>query len=92
MKCKLKDKENYARERSTNIKAELPALFSRFRAREREAKKRSTKARRKKSAKKAKVPSAKEKKREFALFPQPSVKIRIQSPKPLGRGKSKGLE
>ncbi len=68
-----------------------PALFSRFRAREREAKK-SAKARRKKNAKKAKAPSAKEKKREFALFPPPTVETRFQSPKPLGRGKCKGLE
>jgi hypothetical protein len=45
-----------------------PALFSRFRAREREAKKKSEKARRKQRGKKAKAPSAKEKKREFALF------------------------
>jgi Flp pilus assembly protein TadB len=62
-----------------------PALFSRFRAREREAKKsakarrkksakaqrkKSTKARRKKSAKKSE-----RKKREFALIPPPTVEI-----------------
>jgi hypothetical protein len=58
-----------------------PALFSRFCAfalaiakpkKERE------------SAKK----KEREKKREFALFPPPTVKIRFQSPKPLGRGKA----
>jgi hypothetical protein len=48
--------------------------------------------RRKKSAKKAKAPSAKENKREFVLFLPPTVEIRFQSPKPLGRGESKGLE
>jgi hypothetical protein len=69
-----------------------PALFSRFRAREREAKKRTRKREEKRARKKAKAPSAKEKKREFALFPQPKVEIRFQSPKLLGRGKSKGLE
>jgi hypothetical protein len=63
----------------------------RFRAREREAKK-SAKVQRKRARKKAKAPRAKEKKREFALFPQPKVEIWFQSPKLLGRGKSKGLE
>jgi hypothetical protein len=69
-----------------------PALFSRFRAREREAKKRARKREEKRARKKAKAPSAKEKKREFSLFPQPKGEIWFQSPKPLGRGKSKGLE
>jgi hypothetical protein len=41
----------------------------------------SAKARRKKSAKKS----------EFALFPPPTVEIRFQSPKPLGRGKARVL-
>jgi hypothetical protein len=68
-----------------------PALFSRFRAREREAKKKARKREEKRARKKAKAPSAKEKKREFALFPQPIVEIRFQSPKPLGRGKAKVL-
>jgi hypothetical protein len=54
--------------------------------------KKSAKARRKKSAKKSESAERQRKKREFALFPQPKVEIRFQSPKPLGRGKSKGLE
>jgi hypothetical protein len=66
------------------------ALFSRFRAREREAKKRARKREEKRARKKAKAPSAKEKKREFALFPQPTVEIRFQSPKLLGRGEKPG--
>jgi hypothetical protein len=53
------------------------AFFALSRSRARSEKK-SAKARRKKSAK--------EKKRKFALFPQPKVEIRFQSPKPLGRG------
>jgi hypothetical protein len=70
----------------------VPAFFLRFCAREREAKKRARKREEKRARKKAKAPSAKEKKRGFALFPQPKVAIRFQSPKQLGRGKSKGLE
>jgi hypothetical protein len=31
------------------------------------------------------------KKRKFALFPLPTVEIRFQSPKPLGRGKARVL-
>jgi hypothetical protein len=54
-----------------------PALFSRFRAREREAKKGARKREEKRARKKAKAPSAKEKKREFALFPQLTVEIRF---------------
>jgi hypothetical protein len=69
-----------------------PALFSHFRAHEREAKKRARKREEKRAQKKAKAPSAKEKKRKFALFPQPKMEIWFHSPKPLGRGKSKGLE
>jgi hypothetical protein len=76
----------------THYQRWAPALFSRFRAREREAKKRAQKCEEKRARKKAKAPSAKEKKGEFALFPQPKVEIRFQSPKLLGRGKSKGLE
>jgi hypothetical protein len=45
-----------------------PAFFSRFCAREREAIKKAREHEEKKSAKKAKAPSAKEKKRQFALF------------------------
>jgi hypothetical protein len=60
----------------------------RFRARECEAKKRARKREEKKARRKAKAPSAKEKKRVFALFLPPTVKIRFQSPKPLGRGKA----
>jgi hypothetical protein len=60
----------------------------RFRAREREAKKRARKREEKRARKKAKAPSAKEKKREFALFPLPTVEIRFQSPESLGRGKA----
>jgi hypothetical protein len=64
-----------------------------FCARKREAKKekKSGKARRKKARKKAKALSAKEKKREFVLFPLPTIEIRFQSPKPLGRGKTRIL-
>ncbi len=50
------------------------------------------KARRKKSAKKAKALSAKEKKREFWLFPPSDAGARFQSLKILGKGKSKGLD
>ncbi len=53
--------------------------------------KKSAKAQRKKSAKKVKVPSAKEKSANFALFLSPTVEIRFQSPKPLGRGKARVL-
>jgi hypothetical protein len=56
--------------------------LSRFCAREREAKKRAQKREEKKARKKAKAPSAKEKKREFALFPLPTIEIWFQSPKP----------
>jgi hypothetical protein len=59
-----------------------PAPFSPFRAPEREAKKKREKA---------KAPSAKEEKREFALFPPPTVEIRFQSQNPLGRGKARVL-
>ncbi len=52
------------------------AFFALSRLRARREKK-SLKARRKKSAKKAKAPSAKEKKREFALFMPPTVEIRF---------------
>jgi hypothetical protein len=44
------------------------------------------------SAKKSERAKHERKKREFALIPQPTVEIRFQSPKPLGMGKSKGLE
>jgi hypothetical protein len=52
----------------------------------------SMKARRKKSAEKAKTPSAKENHREFALFPPTYTGRSVPKPKPLGRGKTKGLE
>jgi hypothetical protein len=45
----------------------------------------------KKREKKATAPSAKEKKLEFTLFPPPTVEIRFQSPKLLGRGKERVL-
>jgi hypothetical protein len=54
-----------------------PALFSRFRTREREGKIRAQKREEKKARKKAKAPSAKEKKREFVLFLPPTVEIRF---------------
>jgi hypothetical protein len=60
-----------------------PALYLRFRARELEEKR---------AQKKAKVPSAKEKKCDFALFLPPTGEVQFQSTKPLGRGESKGLE
>jgi hypothetical protein len=70
-----------------------PALFSRFRAREREAKrKKERESTKKKEREKSESAERERKKREFALFPQPKDEIRFQSPKPLGRGKSKGLE
>jgi hypothetical protein len=50
------------------------------------------KSAKKKECEKRKVPSVKEKKREFALFPPPTVEIWFQSPKPLSREESKGLE
>jgi hypothetical protein len=61
----------------TNQQRWAPALFSRFRAREREGKIRARKREEKKARKKAKAPSAKEKKREFALFLKPTVEIRF---------------
>jgi hypothetical protein len=67
------------------------AFFALSHSRARSEKK-SAKARRKKSAKKSESAEREKKKREFALFPQPKVEIRFQSPKPLSRGKSKGLE
>jgi hypothetical protein len=79
---------------SAHISPEVGAgaffALSRFRAREREAKKRARKREEKRARKKAKAPSAKEKKREFALFPQLTVEIRFQSPKSLGRGEKQG--
>jgi hypothetical protein len=53
------------------------ALFSRFRAREREAKKRARKREEKRGRKKRKRRARKKKKREFALFPLPKVEIRF---------------
>jgi hypothetical protein len=41
----------------------------------------------KKECKKSESAERERKKREFALFPPPTVEIRFQSPKPLGRGK-----
>jgi hypothetical protein len=61
-----------------HIQRWVPALFSRFRTKEKERQK-SESAKRKR------------KKREFALFPPPTVEIRFQSPKLLGRGKARVL-
>jgi hypothetical protein len=61
-----------------------------FRTREREAKKKSAKARRKKSAKKRKR-RARKKKARIRAFTSPTVEIRFQSTKPLGRGKARVL-
>ncbi len=60
--------------------------LSRFRAREREAKKRARKREEKRARKKAKAPSAKEKKREFALFPQPLSGNPVSEPKAARQG------
>jgi hypothetical protein len=65
------------------------AFFALSRSRA-QSEKRAQKREEKRARKKAKAPSAKEKKREFALFPQPTVEIRFQSPKPLGRGEKQG--
>jgi hypothetical protein len=62
---------------STYFQRWAPALFSRFRGREREGKIRARKREEKKARKKVKAPSAKEKKREFALFLPPTVDIRF---------------
>jgi hypothetical protein len=51
--------------------------LSRFPAREREGKIRARKREEKKARTKAKAPSAKEKKREFALFLPPTVGVRF---------------
>jgi hypothetical protein len=59
-----------------------PALFSRFRAREREAKN-SAKAGRKKSAKKSESAERERKKREFF---HPTQATRFQSPTPQNQG------
>jgi hypothetical protein len=70
------------------------ALFSRFctfalasakRKKERESAK-------KKEREKSESAECERKKLKFALFPPPTMEIRFQSPKPLCRGKSKGLE
>ncbi len=68
-----------------------PALFSRFRAREREAKKERESAKKKEREKKGKRRASKKKAREFALFPPPTVENRFQSRKPLVGGKARVL-
>jgi hypothetical protein len=68
-----------------------PALFSRIYTYEREAK-RSAKARRKKSVKKSECAERERKKPEFVLLLPPTLEAWLQSPKMLGRRKSKGLE
>jgi hypothetical protein len=65
-------------------------VFLRFCAREREAKKERESAK-KKERKKSESAESKRKKREFTLFPSPTVEIRFQRPKPLGRGKARVL-
>jgi hypothetical protein len=65
-----------------------PALFSRFCAREREAKKERDSAK-KKEREKSKSAERERKKREFALFPPPTVEIRFQIKRPLGRGQAR---
>ncbi len=62
------------------------ALFSRFCARECEAKKRARK-REEKKVQKSESTECESKKRKFALFPPATIEIQFQSPKPLGRGK-----
>jgi hypothetical protein len=44
-----------------------------------------------KKAQKSESAKRERKKREFALFPPPTVDIRFQSPKPLGRGEARVL-
>ncbi len=84
------EKSTFQGKQSFQYSAEVGAgaffALLRFRAREREAKKRA----RKREEKRARKKSAEReiKKREFALFPPTTVKIRFQSPKPLGRGKA----
>ncbi len=62
----------------------------RFRAREREAKKRARKREEKRARKKAKAPSAKEKKREFALFLTTYNGNPVSEPKDARQGGKKG--
>jgi hypothetical protein len=76
----------------------VPALFSRFRPLEREAKqeresvkKKERESVKKKDCKKEKMQSAKEKSAYLCFFLPPTLEARFQSPKMLGRGK-KGLE
>jgi hypothetical protein len=57
---------------------------------EREAKKRAQK-REEKERGKSESAERERKKRELALFPPPTVEIRFQSPKPLGRGNARVL-
>jgi hypothetical protein len=47
-------------------------------------------AKRKKERESAKKKEREKSESEFALFPQPTVGIRFQSPKPLGRGEKQG--
>ncbi len=60
--------------------------FSRFRAREREAKKA------KESAKKIGSDERERKKHNFGLFPPSTLEAQFHNPNMIGRGKSKGLE
>ncbi len=55
------------------------------------AKKKERESAKKKEREKSESAEGERKKREFALFSPPTVKIRFQSPKPLGRGKARVL-
>jgi hypothetical protein len=68
-----------------------PALFSRFRARKREAKK-SVKARRKKSAKKSESAERERKKARICAFSSTQSGNLVSEPKAARQGESKGLE
>jgi hypothetical protein len=69
-----------------------PALFSRFRAREREAKKKSAKVRRKKSAKKSESAERERKKTRIRAFSSPHSENPVSEPKAARQGESNGFE
>ncbi len=66
--------------------------FSRFRAREREAKKRVRKREEKRARKKAEAPIAKEKNAQIRTFSSPHSGNPVSEPKAAWQGESKGLE
>jgi hypothetical protein len=69
-----------------------PALFRAIALENAKPKKERESANKKRARKKAKAPSAKEKSANSRFFLPPILEVRFQSPKPLGRGKSKGPE